>query len=482
MDKHLPIFLDQLLEAAPVGLAFVDSELRFRYVNTALAAIDGPSVAEHLGRTIEQVLPELAPQLIPYYRQVLSRRQAIVGLEISGEVPSAPGKIKNWLVNYYPVAGPNGTLLGVGVVVQDITERKHAEQREHIRLQVLELVAKGSPLPAILDALVRGMEAENPAMIGSILLLDEEGLHLMHGAAPSLPEAYNQSIHGAAIGPCAGSCGTAAFRGEQVIVSDIASDPLWADYRSLALPYGLRACWSQPILSGTGRVLGTFAMYYREPRLPTEQDLGVINAAANIAGIAIEHERSRNALTATCQQLESKETSLKQALEALEQSEIKYRTVFESSSDAIMLYDGKVFVDCNNATLRIFGCKSRDQFVGTHPAAWSPARQPSGEDSMPSVQAYLDMAFQQGNNRFEAVRQRLNGSRFPAEIWLTRMEIGGRPMILATVRDITDRKLAEEALRESEERFRQMAENIRQIFYLNDTEKRKMIYIITYFF
>jgi two-component system, sensor histidine kinase and response regulator len=129
MDKHHPIFFDFLLESAPVGLAFVDPELRFRYVNTALAEIDGPSVEGHIGRTLAEVLPKLAPQLIPYYQQVLSQRQAIVGLEVSGEVPSMAGEIKSWLVNYYPVEDLNGTMLGVGVVVQDITERKHAEQR-----------------------------------------------------------------------------------------------------------------------------------------------------------------------------------------------------------------------------------------------------------------------------------------------------------------------------------------------------------------
>jgi len=258
--------------------------------------------------------------------------------------------------------------------VVDISERKRAELREHTRLLVLELVAKNSPLPEILDSMVCSMEAENPGMVASILLLDEEGRHLLYGAAPSLPESFSRAIHGAAIGPCAGSCGTAAFRGERVIVSDIASDPLWADYRALILPHGLKACWSQPILSSAGRVLGTFAMYYKTPHSPTPQDLDIINAAAHIAAIAIEHERDRQALTMAYRQLESKEARLTQTLTALEQSETKYRTVFESSSDAIMLFDGKAFLDCNQATLRIFGCQSREQFLGSHPAAWVPDR------------------------------------------------------------------------------------------------------------
>jgi GAF domain-containing protein len=132
-------------------------------------------------------------------------------------------------------------------------------------------------------------------MLCSILLLDDEG-RLRYGAAPSLPPDYNRAADGIPIGPRMGSCGTAAYRRETVIVSDIASDPLWDGHRDVALPHGLRACWSTPILAQDGTVLGTFAMYYREPRDPTLHEMEVIRGAGQLAGMAIEGVRAEEAL------------------------------------------------------------------------------------------------------------------------------------------------------------------------------------------
>src|ERR1017187_8397275 len=150
----------------------------------------------------------------------------------------------------------------------DLTRRKQAEELSRSQKQVLEMIASGQPMAATLEALVRMIEAKSPDLLCSILLLDADGLHVRHGAAPSLPAEYIKAVDGMSIGPCAGSCGTAAFRREPVFVADIASDPLWADYKHLALPHGLRACWSTPIFDAQRQVLGTFAVYHRAPRLP----------------------------------------------------------------------------------------------------------------------------------------------------------------------------------------------------------------------
>jgi signal transduction histidine kinase len=143
-----------------------------------------------------------------------------------------------------------------------------------------------------LESLVLLMEEELPTMRGSVLLLDEDGVTLRHGAAPHLPGDYCRMIDGARIGPRAGSCGTAAYRREQVVVRDIATDPLWEDYRALALPHGLRACWSTPILDERRAVLGTFAMYYDEPRLPGERELRMTRTATLLAGAIIVRARA----------------------------------------------------------------------------------------------------------------------------------------------------------------------------------------------
>ena len=129
-------------------------------------------------------------------------------------------------------------------------------------------------------------------MLGSILLLDPDGRHLRHGAAPSLPASYCEAIDGAEIGPCAGSCGTAAYQAAPVFVSDIASDPLWADFREIALAHGLRACWSTPIFGPAGKVIGTFAIYHRTPRSPTPHEVESIRLITEHVAQAILLSRS----------------------------------------------------------------------------------------------------------------------------------------------------------------------------------------------
>jgi len=159
------------------------------------------------------------------------------------------------------------------------------------QVAVLAQIASGAALPAALEAIVRLIEQQAGGMLCSVLLLDGEHGCLRHGAAPNLPRDYVAELDGSAIGPEAGSCGTAAFRGERVIVEDIATHPYWANYRHLALPHGLVACWSTPIFSPDRSVLGTFAMYYRERRAPTARELAWIDAATHLASIAIVRTR-----------------------------------------------------------------------------------------------------------------------------------------------------------------------------------------------
>jgi serine phosphatase RsbU (regulator of sigma subunit) len=158
--------------------------------------------------------------------------------------------------------------------------------------QVFEQIARGEPLHVVLDALVRLLEGLiSEEVRASILVLDEDGTRLLHGAAPSLPDHYNRAIHGTAIGPHVGSCGTAAHRGAPVIVTDIATDPLWVDFRDLALDCDLRACWSVPITASDGRVLGTFAVYASTPGEPAAQDWEAVAAFVQTAAVAIERHR-----------------------------------------------------------------------------------------------------------------------------------------------------------------------------------------------
>ena len=162
---------------------------------------------------------------------------------------------------------------------------------------VLEMAVSDSPLDKTLGALIEIVEsASKTGVLGSILLLDEDEQHLRTGAAPSLPAEYCAAINGAQIGPKAGSCGTAAFTGTPVFVTDIATDPLWEDFRDVALPHGLRSCWSIPILTTGRKVLGTFAMYHREPREPTVRDLALVDLVIQTAALVIDRKRAHSAL------------------------------------------------------------------------------------------------------------------------------------------------------------------------------------------
>ena len=158
--------------------------------------------------------------------------------------------------------------------------------------QILGRVALGGDRADILADIVRLAEDQtDDEMLASILLLSEDGKHLHLGGAPSLPDAYNAAIEGMEIGEGEGSCGTAAATGFPVFVENIATDPLWKDFRDLALSHGLASCWSVPIMAGDGSVLGTFAIYYREPRQPSELDREIIQAIALTSSIAVERMR-----------------------------------------------------------------------------------------------------------------------------------------------------------------------------------------------
>src|SRR5260370_7395015 len=174
----------------------------------------------------------------------------------------------------------------------EIEDRKRAEMLLAGEKRLLEMIARGDSRTLVLEASCRLVEELARGSLTSILLLDPTANRLRHGAAPSLPMNYAEAIDGLVIGPYAGSCGAAAYRAEPVIVSDIATDPLWTDYRDLASAHGLRACWSTPILSSEGRVLGTFATYYREPRRPTPHEHNVIEQITHLASIAIEREQA----------------------------------------------------------------------------------------------------------------------------------------------------------------------------------------------
>jgi len=251
-----------------------------------------------------------------------------------------------------PVFDAQGQAEYVIGLTLDVTEQKCLAAQTSSELHLLEMLAKQTPLPDLLEAYAHSFESIFPGVICSVLLMDADGVHLRHGAAPSLPQAYCKAIDGVAIGASVGSCGTAAFTKQAVIARDIAHDPLWQDYKDLALAHGLRACWSIPILSTQGAVLGTFANYHLQPRSPQPLELQAIQRSAYLLGLVIEHHQISK--------------SLVEQEAALRESEARYRTLVEWSPEAVAVHRAGIILYVNPACLNLLRAQCPTDLIGKH--------------------------------------------------------------------------------------------------------------------
>lgn len=342
-ERDLTELNRQIVASAQEGIAVFDRELRFVEVNPAMARMMDLSPEQVRGRQLGELIPATG----------LEESEARLRRAMAGEVISLVDQVsprlatgaQRWVSRVVcPMRNSEGAIVGALAFVHDVSDRKRADQLVQCQSDVLERISTGASLPASLEALARGVEALAPGMLCSILLLDDEGTHLRHGAAPSLPRAYATAIDGAAIGPKAGTCGTAAYTGKPVYTPDIAVDPLWDDYRTLALPHGLRACWSTPLLAPDRRVRGTFALYYPEPGLPEPWHTQLISMATHVAEIALEHDRQRAELAA---------------------SERRYHDLYEHAPDMYLSVDARTRTICEcNATLTRVTGHERSELIG----------------------------------------------------------------------------------------------------------------------
>ena len=411
-------------EQTPMAVIEWDLEFRVTQWNPAAQTIFGYSREEAIGRHASFIVPEKAREHVEHVCSALMHK--VAGERSTNENVRKDGTHITCEWYNTPLVDEQGTAAGAASVVLDITERRQAQQLLAWEMNAMESISSPASLHDVLDGLMHGLEIQAPGALCSILLLDDDGIHLRHGAAPSLPAAYNKAIDGAAIGPKAGSCGTAAYSDRQVIVEDIATDPLWSDYRDLAAAHGLRACWSTPLHGSNGKILGTFAIYHREPRKPVAAELELIARATHIIRITIER---------------------KHAEQALRENGEKYRTLFENAGDAIFLMQGELFTDCNARTLEVFGCQTRSQIIGHPPYEFSPAMQPNGRDSQTCAIEKITAALGGQPQFFEWMHTKADGTPFPAEVTLNAVVLGGQKMLQAIVRDISERKIAEEHIR-----------------------------------
>lgn len=287
--------------------------------------------------------------------------------------------------------------------------------------RIIEMIAMGAPLKKTLTSLLEFLERDVPDMYCSVLLLDVDGVHLRHCAAPRLPEEYTRKIDGSSIGPNAGSCGTAAYRGERVIVADIELDPLWSDYRDIVRPFGFRACWSTPIQDAGGAVLGTFAMYFMQPASPTPLHERLTEIALHVASIAIAKQLREN------EQKENNE---------------RYNLVSQATKDVIWDWDvQRQTLWWNDSLQSLFGYAKEDV---TSDLAWWTAR--VHEDDRDRAHHSLQHAADVGESWSEDYRfLRKDGSYAHVQDrgYVMRDSNNVTIRMIGSMQDITERKLAE---------------------------------------
>jgi len=315
----------------------------------------------------------------------------------------------------------------------DARERQRVEQVLEGQRRFFEQLATGTQLSDLLAILAHTIQSQIDGGLCSILLLDDEGQHLHTGAAPSLPAAYVRVIDGITIDPNVGSCGAAAWRGEPVIVADIASDPLWANYRELALSHDLRACWSVPFFDSRARVLGILALYYAAPRAPTFAEIEEVKQAAYLAAVAVERTRAEA---------------------ARETSEQRYRLVSRATNDVIWDWDMvNQRLAWNECAQTLFGYTA--DAVGADPLWWDEHIHPDDQArASASVLAVLESGglFWSSEYRFRRADQ--NYADILDRGYVMRDQHGLPIRMIGAMQDITERKRAEQALRASEETAR----------------------------
>jgi PAS domain S-box-containing protein len=434
--------LRQMFDQAPGFMALLEGANHvITMANQAYSDLVGGR--EIIGKTVADALPEAVEQhFIDLLNRVYQSRQPYVGHAIPVRL-RRDGYEEERFVDfvYQPLIAEGGELTGIFVQGHDVTEHKRSEQLRIAHNRVLELAIQDAPLEETLEGLVRTVEESSTSgMLGSILLVDEGGLHLRHGAAPSLPPSYNATIDGLEIGPGAGSCGTAAFTKTPVFVSDIAADPLWSEFRDLAAEHGLAACWSIPILSGSGDVLGTFAMYHREPREPTGQDLELVQVITRTAALIINRKRVET---------------------ALRESEQRFRLVAERAP--VMLWMGDPTGKCLylNKAQRDFWGLSEDQVAGFE---WGSSLHPDDRsklaDSFTGAMAnHTPFTLEARYKRADGLYRRVHTHAEP------RFDSGGRFLGMIGVNvDVTDQ-------REAEERYRRIFEQTSDLILTADLDQ-----------
>ncbi|MEG4082478.1 PAS domain S-box protein [Microcoleus sp. POL10_C6] len=507
---------DAFLKEAPAGLCILDSQLRYVQINQFLAEINCLSPAEHIGKTVREILPNMAPIIEPLYAEILRTKQPLINIEISGDNPRKPGFVRHLTGSYFPLLDKDGEAIGIGAVVVDISDRKQAEAALQKSEQLYRTMASNFPNGAVMlfdpelrYTLVEGTELAAVGLAKELM----EGKTIWEVFEPDVCTDIEPTYR-------------AALAGETVVTEFFYSDRVYLGY---ALPVRNER---QEIIGGllmtqniTARQLAEEALRESEEKYrciveTADEGIWIIDAEGKttfvnqkmadllccspeemigeslfafmdaegmaIAQISLDRRREgiREQLDFKFRRRDGRDlwamvstnsladkqgryvgalamvadiTDRKQTEAALQQSEAKFRSLYELTSLPVFMLCDNAITDANTATLKLFGCTTPQQLYCQNHGTLSPPFQPNGKDSLSMADDMIAIAFERGKHRFDWVHQRLDGTDFPAEVVLTVIEVGNEKIIQGVIQDLTDRKLAEETLVRSEQALRQQA-------------------------
>ena len=502
---------------SPVGLCILDDRLRFVQINKMLVEMNDASPADHIGKSLHEILPDIAPIVEPLYQHILIAKEPVLNVEICAEKIRQPGVMTHIVASYFPLLDAGGEAIGIGAVVIEITDRKQAEEALRESEQLYRTMARNFPNGAVMlfDTELRYTLVEGTELAGVGLSKElMEGKTIWEIFPPEFCGAVEPNYR-------------AALAGKTVVTEFTYQD---LTYLAYTLPVRNER---QEIIGGmlmsqniTVRKLAEAALreseeQYRRIVETAAEGIWSIDASSNTTfvnnkmcdmlgykiaeiigkslfsfmdaeGRAIARTNLKRQRMGIGEQFDFKFrrrdgselwaivsastlfdkqgayagsfamvadiTDRKQTEAALQQSEAKFRSLYELTSLAVLMLDENGIRDVNNATIELFGGTSKEQFIGKNPGQLSPPFQPNGKESLSMANEMIAIAFERGNNRFEWLHQRLDGTDFPAEVMLTIVEVGNEIIIQAVVQDLSDRKFAEEILVRSEEALRQQTQ------------------------
>jgi PAS domain S-box-containing protein len=423
----------QIVETAEEGVWLLDDQEKTLFANRKLASMLGYEPAELTGRNIFDFLDEKDHAGV---REAIQRRRKGEREQHDLRLRRKDGSRLWAAVSASPTYDAQGKYSGMLKMLSDVTERRRNEMLLATQRRIFERLVQGSSLREALDDLVKTIESFSERVLASVLLLSADGRFVRTGAAPSLPEEYNKAIDDQPIGPEAGSCGTAAFRHELVVVEDIETDPLWERYRETAKEFGLKACWSSPILAGE-KVLGTFALYFREPRKPTESELRTVRAFSAAAALVIQHVRLRDSLA---------------------EGEQRFRLLAEASSDGVVIHENGTILVTNKLGAAMIGYEP-EELVGRNILDFA----------APESREFQQEQIRSGNEgSYQILGLRRDGSKFWVEVRGRQALLNGRPVRIASVRDINEQRRNEEVRERMLAQERRARENAERAIRVRD--------------